>query len=46
LPDKPIQSVRVTDSAFNNVTGTGVVKSDITGLTLANVRVNGQLVVG
>ena len=42
LPDKPIQSVRVADSSFDNVAGTGVVRSHITGLALTNVRVNGR----
>ena len=42
LPDTPIQSVRVAESTFTNVSGAGVVRSNVSGLTLANVRVNGQ----
>jgi polygalacturonase len=44
FPDEKIEDVRVSDSAFSNVSGTGVVRADVTGLQLTNVRVNGRLV--
>ena len=44
FPDEKIQNVRVSDSTFANVSGTGVIRSDVTGLQLTNVRVNGSLV--
>ena len=44
FPDEKIQNVRVSNSTFTNVSGTGVVKTDVTGLQLTNVRINGVLV--
>jgi hypothetical protein len=44
FPDEKIEDVRVSDSAFSDVSGTGVVRADVTGLQLTNVRVNGRLV--
>ena len=44
FPDEKIQNVRVSDSTFTNVSGTGVIKANVTGLQLTNVRINGVLV--
>ena len=43
LPESKIADLRVADSTFANVSGTGVARSDVTGLQLSNVRINGVL---
>jgi len=38
----PIQDIRLTDCTFDGVASPDVIEN-VTGLTLANVRINGQL---
>jgi polygalacturonase len=46
FPDHPIGSVRVSDCAFNGVSGQGVVAQNVQGLQLTSVTVNGKPVHG
>jgi polygalacturonase len=41
LPESKISDIRVADSSFSNVSGTGIARSDVTGLQVSNVKING-----